>query len=357
MAKTTSNVWRVLNDLCNDYLAPARGTAARRPTDWCARSFVPGVGEAVEVAHILAALADLGVHHGLANELLLEVLDTVGADLRLERRLVAPLVELDPVDVLEEGVPLHVVAASRAAPQALLGVALEQAREEGLGDRRDVAGVGQVTRADALEKLHAVLGVEGREAGEHLVGEGADGVPIDAPAVALLVDDLGCQVLGRPAHRLRRDVVHDALLAETEVRHLDVTVTIQKQVLRLEIAVDDAEAVEVCYGRGRLRRVEACAALGEAASAAEVVEELATIAEFHDHVELLRRLEGVVQVHYEGVGHGLQDASLGLRVLDLVPLDDVFLAEHLHGVDLLSTHVPHEHDLAVGALAQHLDEL
>ena len=39
--------------------------------------------------------------------------------------------------------------------------------------------------------------------------------------------------------------------------------------------------------------------------------------EVHDHVELLTRLEGVVQTHDEGVAHVGQDRALRLRALHL----------------------------------------
>mmetsp|Transcript_58483 Transcript_58483/g.163922 ORF Transcript_58483/g.163922 Transcript_58483/m.163922 type:complete len:330 (+) Transcript_58483:68-1057(+) len=315
-------------------------------------SLVAGVREAFEVRDFASTLAHLGVHRRLPNELLLEIPDVgLPAQLRLERGVVCLLVDLAPIQVLEERMRLHFLSVGRPTAQALLWVPVQQPLQEVLADRRNVAGVGQLPLLDALEELLAIAGVEGRQAREHLVGEGADRVPIDGSSVPLPVHDLGRQVLGRAAHGLRRDVVLDPFLAQPEICDLDVAIGVEEQVLRLQIAVDDAQAVQVCDGRGHLRRVEDRSALAEPACAAQVVEQLAPGAELHDHVELRRGLEGVVKRHDEGVRHGLQDRPLGLRVLLLVALDDVLLAEHLHRVHLVILRALHEHDLAIGALA------
>mmetsp|Transcript_51914 Transcript_51914/g.110318 ORF Transcript_51914/g.110318 Transcript_51914/m.110318 type:complete len:289 (-) Transcript_51914:16-882(-) len=252
---------------------------------------------------------------------------------------------------------LDIVTASRAATQPSVGVTLEEAHQEGLRDRCDVAWVGQVAPSDALEELSTVLSVVRRQASQHLVAQGADGVPVDTSAVALLVNDFWSQVLGCSAHGLGRDVVHDAFLAQTEVGNLDVAISIQEHVFRLQISVDDSQAVQVGDRAGGLGDVEASTALAEAARSAEMVEQLTAWAELHDHVELLGGLEGVVEGDDEGVGDGFQDTSLGLRVLHLVSFDDVLLAQHLHRVDFASAHMLHKHHLSIGPLAQDLHEL
>ena len=46
------------------------------------------------------------------------------------------------------------------------------------------------------------------------------------------------------------------LLGKAEVDHLDVTLRVEQQVLRLEIAVDDLPVVQILEGRYDDRRVE-----------------------------------------------------------------------------------------------------
>ena len=76
--------------------------------------------------------------------------------------------------------------------------------------------------------------------------------------------------------------------------------------------------------------VEPYPLLGELEFASQVIEELATIEEVHDHVEFVLRLEGVVHLHEERRLHMLQHVALRLRVVDLIPLQQVRLLEHLH---------------------------
>mmetsp|Transcript_15461 Transcript_15461/g.39893 ORF Transcript_15461/g.39893 Transcript_15461/m.39893 type:complete len:222 (+) Transcript_15461:1260-1925(+) len=85
-------------------------------------------------------------------------------------------------------------------------------------------------------------------------------------------------------------------------------------------------------------------------------EELSAIAVVHDKVELLRRLEGKLEVHQVRVVCALERLALRLRVRHLVALEQSCLGERLHGVNLLILLVSHEHDLAEGALAEHADD-
>lgn len=50
--------------------------------------------------------------------------------------------------------------------------------------------------------------------------------------------------------------------------------------------------------------------------------------------QLFPRLEGHVEADNERMLHVAQHVALGLRVLDLISLDDVVLPEHLHRVDI-----------------------
>ena len=60
----------------------------------------------------------------------------------------------------------------------------------------------------------------------------------------LLQDDLRSQVL-RSSTETVELVALDVLLREAEVRDLDVAIGVEEEILRLQISVDDALAVEV----------------------------------------------------------------------------------------------------------------
>ena len=53
-------------------------------------------------------------------------------------------------------------------------------------------------------------------------------------------DDLGSQVLGRPAERVSELVIRLFDLRQTEVGQLYVALSVKQHVFRLQIAIDDA---------------------------------------------------------------------------------------------------------------------
>mmetsp|Transcript_16427 Transcript_16427/g.51621 ORF Transcript_16427/g.51621 Transcript_16427/m.51621 type:complete len:204 (-) Transcript_16427:643-1254(-) len=135
-------------------------------------------GEALKVSEVTPALSHLRIHHGLANKVLLEVLHNVifflAAEGRLEGGRDRTFLECHPVQAPKELVPFDLVAAGHTAAQARIGVPLKQCPQEFLGQHRDVIRVCELPAPDAIEKLLAVLGVEGRQPCQHLVGQGSD---------------------------------------------------------------------------------------------------------------------------------------------------------------------------------------
>ena len=79
---------------------------------------------------------------------------------------------------------------------------------------------------------------------EQLAHEDAERPEIDGAVVTSVEDDLGGDVLGGAAEGPRLGALVDAL-AEAEVDHLDVAARVEEQVLRFEVAVNDAAAVQV----------------------------------------------------------------------------------------------------------------
>lgn len=77
----------------------------------------------------------------------------------------------------------------------------------------------------------------------------------------------------------------------------------------------------------------------------QMKKQLAPGAVVEDEEQLLPRLERHVEADDERVLHVAQHVALGLRVLDLISLDDVVLPKHLHRVDVAGHLLPHQEDL------------
>ena len=98
------------------------------------------------------------------------------------------------------------------------------------------------------------------------------------------MDDLGSEILRSAAETVQL-VALDVLLGETEVGDLDVSIGIEEEILRLEVAVDDSFAVQVVETHRDFRGVETSTVFGETAIG-EVEEELASVEEIRNEIEL-----------------------------------------------------------------------
>jgi hypothetical protein len=119
------------------------------------------------------------------------------------------------------------------------------------------------------------------------------------------------------------------------------------------LPVDDAVGVEELEGDEDLRGVEPGPFLVEPPGLLKVVEELTSANVIEHQVELVLRLEGVLEPHEERVVvRGDQDRLFRLGVLHLLPADQRLFLDDLHRVDptrVLFLDLKH---LAVAALAQ-----
>ena len=106
--------------------------------------------------------------------------------------------------------------------------------------------------------------LERRPAGEELCDDAAEGPQVGAVVGVLVVDHLGRHVLGRP-HKLLELAARVAAVARrrpadqlggAKVDELRAAVGREHDVLGLEVAVDDVEAVEVLQHLEELRGVE-----------------------------------------------------------------------------------------------------
>mmetsp|Transcript_43174 Transcript_43174/g.109040 ORF Transcript_43174/g.109040 Transcript_43174/m.109040 type:complete len:322 (+) Transcript_43174:145-1110(+) len=273
---------------------------------------------------------------------------------RLEGRLHLLQRELLKVNALE---PLVLLDLGRVL-QALGRVALQQLQDKVGCLRAERLGDVKLGAHDLGVHLLHVLGVEGRQARQHFEHQRAKAPPVDGFAVRIAFKHLRSKVLGCSTEgRGARVVCVQALLGDAKVRHADVAVGGEQQVLGLEVAVQHAVGVQVLQPQYNLSAVEARARLAELLVLLEMVEQLAAVHKVHDEEELVGCLEGVVEVHQEGVHQLLQDVALRLGVLQLVALDDGLLVEHLHGVDLAGVLLADLQHLAKAALPDNLEEL
>jgi len=143
---------------------------------------------------------------------------------------------LDAAQLLDEG------ARGR---EALVGVLLERAQDK----RREVGRQRRVELARVARRLALVLDADGERrvalerdaAGRHLVEDDAQRVDVGAGVDGLALDLLGAHVLGRPDHDPGPG---DAFLFEragdAEIHDAGGARLVDHDVLRLEVAVDDA---------------------------------------------------------------------------------------------------------------------
>lgn len=91
----------------------------------------------------------------------------------------------------------------------------------------------------------------------HLVEEHTKSPPVDTLGVAVAGQQLGCEVLRRAAEGVGRLGCAHVKLAEAEVAQCNVARVVEENVLGLEVAVHDVEAVQVLEREQELGGVEA----------------------------------------------------------------------------------------------------
>ena len=90
-------------------------------------------------------------------------------------------------------------------------------------------------------------------------------------------------------------------LAQTEVAECNVTSVIEKNVLWLQITIDDVEAVQTLESTQKFCRVESRPVDVEALFFLQMVEQFSPIDKGKDKVKLLGRLEGELQGYDEWI--------------------------------------------------------
>jgi hypothetical protein len=112
--------------------------------------------------------------------------------------------------------------------------------------------------------------------------------------------------------------------------------------------VNDIEAVQMLQGAQELGRIKPAPQLVKLALPLQVVEQLATVDERQDQVQLFGRLERKLEGHDERIVDLGEDGPFGESVGDFRPGDDVRFPDRLQGVDSQRVSFTNLHDLVFG---------
>lgn len=162
--------------------------------------------------------------------------------------------------------------------------------------------------------------VKGWVTTQHLVDEHTECPPIHRLAVTFRLDNLRGEILWRAAQR-PGSILYP--LREPEIGDLDVTFVIQEYILRLEVPVDNVQAVQVLDREQNLGGVEPRDVVRELDGLSEVTEEFAAGDVLETHEEVRGRLEAGVEGDDEGMTDGLQYAPFVVDVLHLPESNDL----------------------------------
>ena len=301
----------------------------------------PGSEAGIKLRHVTSIL---GVQHGHV------------------RRGILFLVHFIPVDVVEEGVGLHLIRPS-GAPQSPVHVLSEEPSNQVRGLRGHKGGNHVFAAQNSLfGLLFALIGAEWAPAGKEIKHENPKGPPVGRLSVSGILDhDFGGHVLDRPAEGGGEGRVVLENFTESKVDELDVSLGVEHDVFGLEVPVHDVEVVQVLQGAHDLAEVEQGELFQQHALRLHESEELSAAAELLDEVEPLLGLERVEHFDEERVLDQGQHVPFRSGVARIrAAVDDPGFVDGLEGVDGVSVHpglLAHLVNFPVGPLAQHLEDL
>lgn len=130
--------------------------------------------------------------------------------------------------------------------------------------------------------------------GQHLVEQDSECPPVDCLAVALVEENFRSDVLWGSADGVG---TFGDDLGESEINHLQVSVTADHDVLGLQVSVDDVQTLEVLEDGHDLGSVE-CSLLGvEVADASVIGEQVSALEQLGDEVDVPVVLHEAVVFH------------------------------------------------------------
>jgi hypothetical protein len=202
-----------------------------------------------------------------------------------------------------------------------------------------------------------VLALERRSAVQHFVNQDTERPPIDRTSVSATLDYFWRDVLLRSYERVCPEVVDTRLgvdcrevvgrgsvsaaqnhcwatagirlLGKIKVGQHDMARLMEQNILWLQVSVDETHQVQVFQRGGDLGSVESRRIFVDALvrSGLKSAEKLAAAAVLHAEVEVIFRLERVVESNNKRVVAGGKNFLLGQGTLDLIALDHLLLAQ------------------------------
>eukprot|EP01137_Pigoraptor_chileana_P029788 Opistho-2@15452 len=269
-----------------------------------------------------------------------------------------------PIDAFKEWMCLE---CSKSAvifgTESLVGIEYQQLFDEVLSGRWKSIGNGILELCDLLEDLVFVSGAKRRPPREQLVDDAPERPQIGRLTSALLCQQFGRNVLCsahkrigfRPLVGRRRRFGRSGLrknFCGSKVGDLNVHRPIKKDVLWLEVAVNDAQAMHMFKGQNDFRSIVLRALFVKGSQLLDEIEKLAVLRVRQHKVKLLCILKGVVETHEERVIQCVENELFRVDILDLVLLNNVLLFENFDGKLLSRCNFLGENDGRIRALAK-----
>ncbi len=182
---------------------------------------------------------------------------------------------------------------------------------------------------------HRRVTVERSAAGEHFVHDDAQGVDIGRGTDHLALRLLGRIILnGAERHACGGQPLGAGILVDAgdaKIRQLDELVVVEHDVLRLDIAMDDATLVRGAQAKGHVVGNDDGALITEPAVALDVASQVGAFDVLHDDVVALATLAVVEHLDDVGVLQQRGRARLALEPRDELGVAAVYLAQDLDG--------------------------
>mmetsp|Transcript_15773 Transcript_15773/g.24208 ORF Transcript_15773/g.24208 Transcript_15773/m.24208 type:complete len:314 (-) Transcript_15773:157-1098(-) len=132
---------------------------------------------------------------------------------------------------------------------------------------------------------------------------------------------------------------------------------VQQNILRLQIAINHIQRVQVTQRQRNLRHKYLGLLLGEAPFLLQMEKELTATIIIQHKIEFRFGLKCVSQMHQKRMLQRLQDFALGIRVLHLMLGNQRLLFQNLHGKYFAIVLLAHLHHFAKRAASNHLQKL
>lgn len=211
--------------------------------------------------------------------------------------------------------------------QPVVGVRFHDPAQHVLAVGREVTRHLELATQDFLVELARVLVLKGEKASEHREEDDAAGPDVDLRAeVPLTFNHFGRRVARTAARCLELHALF-VRVGETEVDQLQVLLVVEQQILRFQVAMHDAQLVQVLNRALDLLEVLAGFLLRELLLLDDVVEEFAPRHVLHDEEKLVGRFDDLEELDDVGVADHLQDLDLSRDALHVGLLHDFFLLQ------------------------------